>query len=262
MPARTERPSLPRPGQRRYWAAVYQESGRAWLDAAEARHALRVMRHRSGDRIEVIDGSGRLFEVVIGENEEGPGGERVLGGRIEAVHEADAAAALPWLVQALIRPARLEALIEGATQLGLAGVMLFAGEHTTVPARMTAARRERLLRIMRTATAQSLGLRLPELRGPVPFADLPAALTGFRIWVAHGPGAEASVAAPLAAEAKAPQALVVGPEGGLTDSEVALLIQCGARIIDLGPRRLRSETAALAGLTLISATLRGATPAL
>jgi 16S rRNA (uracil1498-N3)-methyltransferase len=264
MPARIEDGGGdPRSGQRRYWAAeVDLERGRAWLDAAEARHALRVLRHRAGDRIQVIDGSGRLFEVVIGESEDGPGGVRRLAGRIVAVREPEPAATLPWLVQALIRPARLKALIDGATQLGVAGVLLFAGEHTSVPARLTAGRRERLLRIMRAATAQSLGVRLPELRGPMSFAELPAALAGFRVWVAHGPRAEGAIAAPHAAEAKSPHALVVGPEGGLTDSEVAELIQCGARILDLGPRRLRSETAALAGLTLLSATLRGARPSL
>jgi 16S rRNA (uracil1498-N3)-methyltransferase len=280
MIGRTERSGAPPPGHRRYWAAeVDLAASRAWLEPTEARHALRVMRHRRGDRIEVIDGSGRLFEVEIGGYEDVQAGERRLATRIHVVHEpAPAAAPEPWLVQALIRPSRLEALIDGATQLGVEGIVLFAGERTAAPAGWTSIRQERLQRIMRAATTQSLGLRLPELRGPVSSAKLPQALAGFRLWVAHRPEVEACSQAPSATRARLeqpsmpgpastatqpvpsadfPHALVVGPEGGLTDSEVAALIQSGGRILDLGPRRLRTETAALAGLTLLSAALRG-----
>jgi 16S rRNA (uracil1498-N3)-methyltransferase len=122
---------------------------------------------------------------------------------------------------------------------------------------MGEARRERLLRILRAATAQSLGLRLPELRGPVPFTSLLEALRGFEAWVAHGPRRPGPDPDPAPA-ANLPPILVVGPEGGLTDLEVETLVAGGARLLDLGPRRLRAETAAIAGLAVLGARLRAA----
>ena len=49
------------------------------------------------------------------------------------------------------------------------------------------------------------------------------------------------------------RALVVGPEGGLTDRELELCLAAGARCLSLGPRRLRTEVAAIAGLTALQA---------
>lgn len=251
--------ALPLPGERRYWAvAVDLEGGRAWLDKFEAHHALRVMRLHRGDALEVIDGSGRLFEVEIEGKEPGPRGEQRLATRIRNVREppegeSGFAGSRPWLAQALIRPARLEVLVDGATQLGLAGLVLFTSARTTSPARLGRERRDRLVRLMRVATTQSLGLRPPELKGPIPFAELPEALAGFQTWVAHGPASTFPPTAPSPWTGDR-RALVVGPEGGLIDSEVEMLMRNGAKILDLGPRRLRSETAALVGLALLTAS--------
>ncbi len=261
--------SAQRSGRRRYWAeAVDLERQTIWLEADEAHHARRVMRARPGDLIEVIDGSGRLFEVEIASGVEMKGARSRLAGRIVTMSEPPERGPLPWLAVSFIRPSRLEAMVEGATQLGLAGIQFFSSARTTAPLGLDRVRRGRLVRLMRAATTQSLGLRLPELRRPVAFSDLGDALSGFKVWVAHGPRAAVhshpsevvNGAAPLlpVAALGMSHVLVVGPEGGLTDAEVGSLLARGAQILDLGPRRLRSETAAVAGLTLLAAALRAA----
>ncbi len=246
------------PGRRRYWAiAAEPGADRLWLDLEETHHVLDVMRHRPGDRLELIDGSGRWFTVALEPRDRRTGR---LSARVLEVHAEEPEARAPWLVQAVIRPARLEALLDGAVQTGVRGIVLFTAARSPWSGGLGAGRQERLLRVMRAATAQALALRLPKLRGPLPFAELKRELAGFTVWVAHGPDAAGgSLAASDLLQGPVSgceEALVVGPEGGLTDEEVGALVAGGGRLLDLGPQRLRAETAAIAGLTLLAARLR------
>jgi 16S rRNA (uracil1498-N3)-methyltransferase len=253
----------PRPeaGFRRYWAArVDLEGGRVWLDPAEARHVRTVLRHKPGDTIEVIDGSGRRFDVELS-----PPGHAGLEGRIVAVHPPEPEPPPLLLVVPMIRWPRLEELLGGAVQLGATSIVFWSAAHGTFEEPLTAGRKQRLEHIVRAATTQSLGLRLPRIAGPCRLEALIPMLAGLAVWVAHGPlpVADRSAAAlrsgtpppanPPAGRSPGGQALVVGPEGGLRDEEVAALVGAGAAILDLGPRRLRTEVAALAGLALLTA---------
>ncbi len=84
-------------------------------------------------------------------------------------------------------------------------------------------------------------------------------LGGLAVWVAHGPLLRSEVTAPLPEpppasrreSGPAGRALVIGPEGGLRDAEVEALLGAGASVLDLGPRRLRTEVAAIAGLAIL-----------
>jgi len=252
-------------GRRRYWAALDEHDPTLlWIDPAEIHHVRDVMRLGPGDRIELLDGSGRWFESVL----DRPMRSDRLRARLVQIHAASPEPPLPWLIQALIRPARLEAVIDGATQIGVHGILLFVAARSALKDTIDDKRRERLERLMRVATAQSLGLHLPALRGPLAGAELGRATAGFRLWVAHGPARAAGPcaeigdlwSAPLPAaergEARAEDALVIGPEGGFTEEEIAGFVAGGARLLDLGPRRLRAETAALVGLAHLGARLR------
>ncbi len=272
-------------GRRRYWAARDEEdSALLWIDPAEVHHVRNVMRLGAGDRIELLDGSGCWFEAEL---DRPPRGDR-WPARLITEHLAAPEPPLPWLIQALIRPARLEAAIDGATQIGVRGILLVQAARSAPQDALDAGRRARLERLLRMATAQSLGLRLPVLRGPIRAADLGRETAGFRLWVAHGParsagegaaprglwsaapgvpgsteaagtvaaGAEAAGAEAAGAEAAGAEALVIGPEGGFTEEEIAGFLAGGARLLDLGPRRLRAEIAALVGLAWLGARLR------
>ena len=102
---------------------------------------------------------------------------------------------------------------------------------------------------MVAACEQSGRNRIPEVRGCASFANWLAARDGSPGWVL-APGAPA-----IATHAAPPQPveLLVGPEGGLTESELALATSRGFEAVGLGPRILRTETAPLAALAAIHA---------
>ena len=128
----------------------------------------------------------------------------------------------------------------------------------SAPARQLGPRRRaRLERIARSAVCQSLGVRLPELRAPRSLAELETA--GFdRILLAHGSGTPLAAPPPAPPPAGRRLLLLVGPEGGWAPGELALLEERGALRTSLGGRRLRAETAALAGLALLLCRASGA----
>ncbi len=161
----------PESGSRRYWAAhVDLEAGRVWLEPGEARHVAKVLRHKPGDTIEVIDGSGRRFDVELMPDRERISGAEVRGaglaGRIVTVHPPEPEPPPLWLLVPMIRWPRLEELLAGAVQLGTTRILLWSAANATFDEPLTAGRRERLGHILRAATTQSLGLRLPVLSGP------------------------------------------------------------------------------------------------
>jgi 16S rRNA (uracil1498-N3)-methyltransferase len=230
-------------GTRRYWCRLEHGSRQVLFDAEESRHLRRVMRLRGGDRIEAIDGSGRVFEVELA-----PGRGRTARGRILATHPA---APPPerelWLGQALIRPARFELLVEKAVELGVAGIVPLVTRHAHPARQLTPARMERLLRIARSAVAQSLGCRLPIIDPPTPLPELDRQRFDW-IAVAHGPG---PTAGPPAPPARGRLLCLIRPEGGFDPAEIADLQAGGATLITLGERRLRAETAAIVALALL-----------
>jgi 16S rRNA (uracil1498-N3)-methyltransferase len=230
------------------------DQGRVWLHPDETRHVAKVLRHHAGDAIEVIDGSGRRFAVELLPTPALAARESGLAGRIFAVHPA--APEPPPLVLAvpMIRWPRLEELVGGAVQLGTTHVALWSAANASFNEPLTPGRRDRLQHILRAATTQSLGLRLPALSGPHALAALIDLVRGHATWVAHGPLPPAtSSPANTRAETgtRGGRALVIGPEGGLRDAEVEALTAAGASILDLGPRRLRTEVAAIAGLAIL-----------
>lgn len=151
-----------------------------------------------------------------------------------------------WLAFALLKRDATDLLTQKATELGVAAL------HPVVTERTTAARvnMARLKAIGIEAAEQSERLTVPEIHAPCPLAELLA------FWPADRPlyAAMERAAAPLLAPASGPAGLLVGPEGGFTDRELdALARHDSVALASLGPRILRAETAAIAGLVLLQA---------
>ncbi|HXQ50849.1 MAG TPA: 16S rRNA (uracil(1498)-N(3))-methyltransferase [Stellaceae bacterium] len=156
-----------------------------------------------------------------------------------------------WLVFAPVKRARLEWLVEKATELG-AGALVPVLTQRTVAERIN---ETRVGAIMREAAEQSERVALPELRPAQPLDRLLARWrAGRRLILCDETGAAPPAAAALASLPPGPLAVLTGPEGGFAETELDALRKLPFVFpVGLGPRVLRAETAALAGLALVQA---------
>jgi 16S rRNA (uracil1498-N3)-methyltransferase len=161
-----------------------------------------------------------------------------------------------WLLFAPIKRARLDWLIEKATELGVAALVPVWTARTE-PERLN---RERLQALAIAAAEQSERLTVPEIRVPEPLDTLLAAWPADRqLIVCDETGAGTPIAAALEAlPAMASAALLIGPEGGFTETELDALGKLPiVTRVGLGPRVLRAETAALVSLAVFQAIAGG-----
>jgi 16S rRNA (uracil1498-N3)-methyltransferase len=222
-------------------------AGAAVALAPDVAHRLRaVLRLKPGDTIAFFNARDGEWLAEIDALDRG-GGSATLRERIRE-QPVDAG---PWLVFALIKRARLEWLVEKATELGAAALVPVLTERTVVerinPTRLAA--------IAREAAEQSERVTLPEIRAPLPLTELVAAWPAERrLVVCDETGASPPIAEALAGVPPGPLAVLTGPEGGFAESELDALRKLPFVFpVGLGPRVLRCETAALAGLALVQA---------
>lgn len=205
------------------------------------RHLFRARRLERGQRLRVVDGGGRARFAVVEEVtrttaqirllEAAPAGEP--RGRVE-------------LAVAAIRPDRAAWVVEKATELGVLGVRFFPCARSQRSREV--AELQRLRRVAAAALEQCGGATFPELQGLGSFAELLELAPLRRVLLLD---AAAPPRMPVSARGEAPWLVVVGPEGGLEPEETRALEQAGARTMSLGPRTLRSETAAIAGAAVV-----------
>lgn len=216
--------------------------GRASL-TPEASHYLRgVLRLPPGTEIEVFDGTGGEYPATLGR-----GDEVALGPRRQVAPPG----ARVWLAFALPRGEKSDLVVQKATELGAERLLPWVAERSVArwtPGR-AAGRARRWRRIAAEASRQCGRSDVPAVEAPAPLSEvLAAAPPGFVRILFHAGGA------PLAdlVEARAAGFLaVVGPEGGLTAAEMEACRAAGARLAGLGPRVLRSETAAIVAAALL-----------
>jgi 16S rRNA (uracil1498-N3)-methyltransferase len=164
------------------------------------------------------------------------------------------------LCAALLKGERFDWLLQKATELGVAAVQPVVTAHTIRKIGPDDGRAlERWRRIVTEAAEQSGRGRVPAMRGPVPLGALADAVAA-PLFVAHETVAARTLAAALPANADC-AAIVIGPEGGFSDTEVERLVaEVGAIPVSLGPRVLRAETAAITAVTLVMAETANLTP--
>ena len=220
----------------------------AVIDGDEGFHAATVRRIRPGEKIDLGDGAGAMAHCVIEET-----GKARLSARVLERWTVDPQAPPVTVVQALPKSDRSELAIELATEAGADAFV--AWQAARCVARWDGGRADKGLRrwraVARAAARQSRRPHIPTVAGVVTTDEL---VTSVRDAVAAGATVLAlheSAAAPLPKSALA-QAnslmLLVGPEGGIADDEIAALTEAGAQAVRLGPTVLRTSTAAAVAL--------------
>jgi 16S rRNA (uracil1498-N3)-methyltransferase len=219
------------------------------VGGSEGRHAVTVSRVKPGERISVGNGAGF---VAAGEITAAEGTEfSVL---VDDVSTRPAASPAIWLAQALAKGDRDEYAVQQATELGVDGVIPWAAQRSIVKWEGPKLRkgRDRWEAIVREATKQSVRPWIPEVGDLVSTVQL-AALAGAARMLVLEPTAETAITALEPDERDV--VLVVGPEGGIAQSELSRLSAAGAELVRLGDTVLRTSTAGPAALAVLSAKL-------
>ena len=214
------------------------------LPAGEAHHVLKVLRGRSGDRVEVVDGAGRLYVAELRD-----GGEVVV---LEELASQDDVGVDVSLYQAVPKGGRMDLVVEKATEVGATSIVPLLTERGVVNPREGKVGRWR--RVAEAAARQSLRLRVPEVAKPVPFAAAVSRMGETGVLLHNAPDirpVEAVVEAVVGSSA----GLFVGPEGGWSEGELRLAEGAGIVFGGLGPYRLRSETAGIVAVARALAAL-------
>jgi 16S rRNA (uracil1498-N3)-methyltransferase len=221
---------------------------RLTFEGEAAAHLGRVLRVRPGEAVVLFDGSGPEFDgEVVNAN------RRTVELAVGAEREADRESPLELvLLQGLCRNERMDWVVRKATELGVTAIRPVLAERSVVklePAR-AAGRIEHWRAIAISACEQCGRNTLPDILPPLPVTTTLSAHAG-ATGVLLDPEAPGGV--DRLQHAKGPLCLLVGPEGGLDERERAAARAAGYAGIRLGPRILRTETAALTGLTLLQA---------
>jgi len=217
-------------------------SGELELDAAEARHAAGARRLREGDVVVLFDGAGREADAEL----IALSSRRVVV-RAGPVREVPRAAARELtLAVSLPSPTRQDMLIEKCTELGVTAIQPIRVERSVADA--STGRIERWRRISVAAAKQSQQAWLPDLHEPAAIGEVLERAGEFELVLLADPSSDVQPLPTLLEQRRQARTILafVGPEGGFTEQERAMVISCGAQPCRLTPTILRVETAAIA----------------
>ena len=237
------------------------DGDRCRLDAEESAHCVRVLRHRRGDAITVIDGSGTLYHCRLSDDSPKAAEAVILGNEAEWN-------ALPYRLTVGCCPTknneRFEWFVEKATELGVDRIVPLIGERSE----RKLYKGDRARRIALSAAKQSLKARIPEIAETVSVRDFLTTACHAAL-PCHADRSEASplrliaycfedqdhprigIREALAAYPGTDITVLIGPEGDFSPEEARLALSCGYRPVRLGPSRLRTETAALTAVAAV-----------
>jgi 16S rRNA (uracil1498-N3)-methyltransferase len=210
-------------------------------------HIARVLRLRAGDGLTLFNGRGGEY-----------------GGRIEEMHRDSVRVSVlehrdeeresPFhltLAQGISRGERMDWVVQKATELGVSRIVPLFTERSVVHLdEKQAAKKVQHWRAIAIAACEQSGRnQVPEIDTPISLYDLLEQRTAGAVALLLSPGAALRITDVPAAEAGA--TVLIGPEGGLAQVEQETALRSGFTPVRLGPRVLRTETAAVCALTLL-----------
>jgi 16S rRNA (uracil1498-N3)-methyltransferase len=147
---------------------------------------------------------------------------------------------------------KLEWVLQHGTEIGVARYIVFSSSRSRADADRLERKIDRWRQIVKGAAEQSGRARLPVVAGPMDFAAMLAQRSSEDLGLMAYEGERAATLRVALADVKPPSVtIIVGPEGGFSDDEVGQAVESGVRAITLGPRILRTETAALSAVSQI-----------
>jgi 16S rRNA (uracil1498-N3)-methyltransferase len=233
----------------------------------EAKHIVTVLRYQKGEIIDVVDGCGVKYKVLI----QDWGKDYVEGKILLKIRRENEPIVHLTLAQAICRGVRMDFLIEKATEIGVSSIIPILTEKSLVKINkiseenswdsLTAkGKKERWRRLAIASMKQSLRSILPDLQNPTKFEDLLPKIKTFDLSLiaSFEKGAknlrkcdELKRGLRSSKDPLRHVLLMVGPEAGFTEDELSKAKAFGAIPVTLGSRRLRTETAGVVFSSLV-----------
>ena len=224
-----------------YQPAIQQ--GVLHLDPTESKHCTKVLRKKAGDKINITDGRGFLYEALI-----------TIADPNECqfeIQEKKTEPARSFTIHIAISPTkhpdRFEWFVEKAVELGVDRITVMMCEHTE----HTHIKAERLEKIAISAMKQSLRLTLPKIEGPIDFKTLvnqAGAGSKYIAYVDSNNPEHLKTVAQRGSDA----VVLIGPEGDFSPQEIEVAVSKNFLKVSLGSNRLRTETAGLAACHILN----------
>lgn len=219
------------------------------LDQDESGHCVRVLRHRTGDEVSVIDGRGNLYTCRLLDAD-----PRSATARIES--RTPGFGTHPYNLCIAVCPTkntdRIEWFAEKATEIGVDTIAPVIGDHSERKVFKT----DRIKRLVLSAAKQSLKGAVPEVLEAVSVKDFIESSDNDALklicYCFEGDCERISIKEELLKNRDNKNVVVlIGPEGDFSESEVKMALERGWRPVHLGNSRLRTETAALTAVTAV-----------
>ena len=235
---------------RLYLRSELQSAAELQLDDEQARYIGRVLRLRVGDSLSVFNGDDGEFEARV--LKIGKAAATIVLGE-QRKNNAETPLKV-HLVQGVSRGERMDLVVQNATELGVKRISPVLTEYGVVKldATRTEKRRAHWQKVAASACEQCGRIRPPLVDTPVPlktwFGALPRDADIDLVLKPNAPTALTALAAP-----KTKVCILIGPEGGLSPIEYEDAAVAGFADVSLGPRVLRTETAAIAAIAVMQA---------
>ena len=220
------------------------------LDQEESAHCIRVLRHRAGDKVNIIDGEGTFYDCTLLDDS-----PKAAVARIDSVQKCWGAHnyRLTMAVCPTKNIDRYEWFAEKATEFGVDTIVPVIGDHSERKIVKT----DRIRKILISATKQSLKGDIPEIQEPVgvtqfikEYADKDA-LKLFACCFEDEDHPRRSILDALKETNGREIVVLIGPEGDFSQTEEDTALESGFIPVHLGGSRLRTETAALAAVSAV-----------
>ena len=219
-----------------------------FLDQEESAHCVKVLRHRRGDEITVVDGLGTMMRCRLAD-------DSPKGASAEVVETFQDWGGHPYSLTMAVCPTknndRFEWFVEKATEVGVDMIVPMIGERSE----RRVFKPERSRKIALSAMKQSLKARLPFVAEPVSVKDfINESADGIKMicYCFEGETMRRSIEDVLAEAAEGANiTIMIGPEGDFSPEEARLAVENGYIPVHLGPSRLRTETAAVTAATAV-----------